>query len=122
MPWGLASALTCFLLSSSDAAFWVAQQRRQTQSWAQQFLARSPGGDPALGIAASMCRVTQTFVSEAFYHLTGYKGACPFFHRFSDQAWRSWSGLRGQGTPMLVQQGVVCHSLPSFSVGKEKGS
>lgn len=119
MPRGLASALTCFLLSSSDAALWVAQQRRQTQSWAQQFLECSPGDGPALAIATFMCRVTQTFFLEAFYHLTGHEGACPSLQRLSDQAWRSWSGLLGQGTSTLVQQGIVCHSLSSY-VGKEK--
>lgn len=87
MPHGLASALTCFLLSSSDVALRVAQQRRRMQSWAQQFLETSRGAGPALGIATFMCRVTQTFLLLASYHLTRHhEGAYPALQRLSDQA------------------------------------
>lgn len=100
MPWGLASALTRFLLPSSEAALWVAQQSRQNQSCAQQFPDSSPGAGPALGIATSMCGVTQTFLLLASYHLTSHEGVYPSLQRLSDQAWRSWSGLLGQETTM----------------------
>lgn len=102
MPRGPASALACFLLCSSDVTPWVAQQRKQTQSWTQQFLESSPGADPALGIATFMCGVTQTFLSLAFYHPTTHEGPYPSLQRLSDQAWRSWSGILGQEATMLT--------------------
>lgn len=82
----------------SEAALWVAQQSRQNQSCAQQFPDSSLGAGPALGIATSMCGVTQTFLLLASYHLTSHEGAYPSLQRLSHQAWRSWSGLVGQET------------------------